>query len=110
MEESRQDGVVVIQVRGSMMTGHEVNPLHERVKALVSGGESKLIVDLSEAAWFGSAMLGVLAACMMLLDKAGGEIRLAGPAQSVRTIFTVTHMASVFAIDDSVDASVAKLR
>lgn len=62
-----------------------------------------------EVQWFGSSMLGVLSASLMVVKKAGGQFRLSGLTPKVKSIMKVTRLAAVFESADSIDEALASL-
>ncbi len=105
-EDVRKD-VAVLTVTGTLMSGPEVAPFHDHVKQLVERGINRIVVDLSKPAWCGSAMLGVLVASLSTVRNAGGDLRLAGIRERIRSLFVVTQLAEVFQTADTVDRAVA---
>ena len=104
------DDVVVIGLSGSMMSGPEVAPFFDEVKTLVADGVVNVVVDLSEVQWFGSSMLGVLSASLMVVQKAEGQFCLTGMTSKVQSIMRVTRLAAVFKTADSIDEALASMK
>ena len=105
-EETRGD-VVVLTLTSETISGPEVSDFHDKVKGLIHDGFKKIVVDLGNVRWFGSAMLGVLVASLTTLKNAGGDLRLANVAKRVDSIFAVTQLASLFSTYESVDRAVS---
>ncbi len=108
-EESRND-VVVLALSGTLMSGPEVTPLHDRIKQLVEGGITKVVIDFSEVQWFGSATLGVLTASLVTLQNAKGGLRLTGVTKTLESILKVTRLGNVFQKIDTVDQAIASFK
>lgn len=105
-EEVRED-VVVLTLTGETTGGQGVEGFHGKVKGLVHQGFKKVVVNLENVRWFGSATMGVLVASMTTLRNAGGDLRLANVAKRVDSIFAATHLASLFRNYESVDRAVS---
>mgnify|MGYP003979863025 FL=1 len=100
-EETRGEIVVM------KLTGPQVAPLQARVKELASKGVTKVVLDLSDVQWFGSATLGVMSSSLVVLQKAGGGLRLASLTPKVVGILKVTRLLPVFNPADSVEDAIA---
>ena len=101
-EEIRGD-VVVLTLASGTISGPDVEGFHGKVKGLVHNGFKKVVVDLGNVRWFGSAMLGVLVASLTTLRNAEGDLRLANLAKRMDSIFAATQLASLFKNYESVD-------
>ncbi len=110
LDQDIRGDVAVLTVSRAVTTGPDVAPLHEGIKGLVRDGIRKVVVDFSQAPWFGSAMLGVLIASLMTLRGVGGEIRLVGITDRMGSVLTVTGLDRVFQKVDTVDRAVASFK
>jgi anti-sigma B factor antagonist len=110
IEEKIIDDVAVLVVSREVMTGPDVAPFHDRVKALATQGVRKVVVDFSGVPWFGSPMLGALIGSVATLRKAGGDIRLAGLTERMLDILRVSHLTQVFKTMDTTEQGVASFR
>ena len=80
---------------------------HDHVKMLLKDGITNLVVDFSKVKWFGSAMLGVLAASLASLRAEGGDLRLTGITKKIESILMVTRLAGTFRTLDTIDRAVS---
>ena len=110
IQEETHDDVLVMRLTGPMASGPQVAPLQTRIKALSEGGATKVVLDLTDVQWFGSAMLGVMSSSLVILQKAGGGMRLASLTPKVTGILKVTRLLPVFNPADSVDEAVASFQ
>ena len=60
------------------------------VTQLLSAGEKKLVVDLSEVGYVDSATIGCLMDLYRQASAAGGSLKLAGVQKRVETMLTMT--------------------
>ncbi len=107
IDEKIQDDVVVLTLTSETIGGQEVEGFHGKVKGLVHQGFKKVVVNLENVRWFGSAMLGVLVASLTTLRNAEGDLRLANVAKRMDSVFAATHLASLFKNYESVDRAVS---
>lgn len=110
LQEEIFEDVVIFSVEGKLVVGPEVVVLHDRIKNMVGNGVVRVVVDFSNVSWFGSAMLGVLAASYTTLQTAGGGIRIVGASQKVKEIMDVTRLSDVFETMSNIEEAVASLR
>ncbi|MDP6041890.1 MAG: STAS domain-containing protein [Candidatus Latescibacteria bacterium] len=107
IREGIQDDVAVLKVAGHLMSRPQVVEFHGHVKRLVDDQVVHLVADFSEVIWFGSAMLGVLAASLVTVRKVGGDLRLTGLNPTTDHALAVTHLNTVFRVFEQVDEAVA---
>jgi len=110
IREEIYDDVAVLVVIGNLVAGPDVAVLHDHVKKLVGSGVVRVVVDFSAVSWFGSAMLGVLAASYTTVQNAGGGVRLIGVTEKVAQIMDVTRLSDVFEILPTLDDAMISLR
>jgi anti-anti-sigma factor len=105
--ETTQGDVVVLTLTSETISGPEIGDFHSKIKGLVRDGFKKVVVNLENVRWFGSAMLGALVASLTTLRNSGGDLRLANTARRVESIFAATQLASLFSSYESVDRAVS---
>jgi anti-sigma B factor antagonist len=96
LKEEVHEDVIVLSVEGNLVAGPDVVVLHECIKKWVADGIVRVVVDFSQVSWFGSSMLGVLAASYTTFQNAGGGVRLIGVSEKVAQIMAVTRLSDVF--------------
>ena len=98
--------VMVLDVRGKLMGGPETIAVHDKVKVLAEEGKKKVIIDLSHVAWMNSSGLGTMMGCLTSLKNAGGELKLSGVTEKVKSLFIITKLITIFDTYDTVDDAV----
>ena len=68
---------------------------------------SRIVVELSGLSYIASAGVGVFINGLHKARAGGGSLQLATPSQSVREIFGILGLESVFTIHDSIEEAVA---
>lgn len=100
--EHRQDAkgrdVVVVQGEIDVATSPT---LREELYALIDGGVTELVVDLSGLGFIDSSGLGVLVAALKHIRERGGQLVLAGLAQPALRVFEITDLTALFTIEPS---------
>lgn len=95
-------GVVVIGVDGQLIVSNR-HELKERVAEAVDFGARKVLVDFTATGYIDSSGLGALVSLAKKLREAGGELRLAGLNEDLRTLFELTKLDTLFDISASAD-------
>lgn len=101
------DGVTVISVKGNLMGGPETVAIHEKVKELIEKDVKKIVIDLAKVKWMNSSGLGTMMGCLTSLKNAGGELRLSGVTEKVKSLFMMTKLITIFDTHDTVEDAVA---
>jgi len=74
----------------------------------VADGRTLVVVDLSDTAFLDSSGLGALVGGLRTARAAGGDLRIAGVGQQVRTVLELTTMDRVLrpyaTVEDAVGA------
>lgn len=81
--------------------------LREAITEVVSGGGSRLAIDLSQVEFVDSSGLGALVSGLKTTRQAGGDLRIAGANQQVKLVLTLTNLERVLTPFDTVDAAYA---
>jgi anti-sigma B factor antagonist len=105
----RGGGIVAVEVAGEVDI-YTAPQLRQTLQVAIAGGTHALLVDLARATFMDSTALGVLLGALKRLRPEGGELAIACSEPSLRKIFEVTNLDSVFAIFDSAEAALAYLR
>jgi anti-sigma B factor antagonist len=99
-------GVTVVQVDGQLIVGnrHELKAL---IHAALDSGERKLLVDFSRTGYIDSSGLGALVSVSKRIREAGGELRLAGLNDDLRSLFELTKLDTLFTISETSEQALA---
>jgi anti-sigma B factor antagonist len=91
------DGVVVVAVEGQLIVGNRQelkNLVHE---ALERGGR-RFVIDCSRTGYIDSSGLGALVSMSRKVRESGGEMRIAGLNEDLRSLFELTKLDTLFPI------------
>jgi anti-sigma B factor antagonist len=99
-------GVVVVTVDGQLIVANR-HELKEKVLEAVEFGSRKILVDFTDTGYIDSSGLGALVSLAKKLREAGGEMRLAGLNEDLRTLFELTKLDTLFVITASADEALA---
>lgn len=110
IKEKFDKNVAILTVSGNMMGGPDTIALHEKVKSLIADGIKNIVIDLKGVKWMNSSGLGVLMSCYGSLTSAGGQLKLAGVAEKVQSIFLITKMIEFFETYENADRAVGSFK
>lgn len=81
--------------------------LRSAVESTVKGGSSRVVVDLDGVSFVDSSGLGALVAGLKTARQQGGDLRIAGAGEQVRTVLGLTNLDRVLrnhaAVEDALD-------
>jgi len=97
-------GIAVVVPRGrlNMVAARQ---LRQVLGDIITGGTSRIVVDLAETTFLDSSGLGALIGGLKSARQAGGDLRIARPTPEVMTVFTLTNMDKVLRPRDDVGSA-----
>ena len=99
-------GVAVLQVEGQMIVGNR-QELKDLVQAALDKGERRILIDFSRTGYIDSSGLGALVSISKRVREAGGELRLSGLNEDLRSLFELTKLDTLFAIAETPQQALA---
>jgi anti-anti-sigma factor len=99
-EAKDASGVVVIRVEGQLIVGNR-GELKDLVQHALDRGDRKLLLDFGGTGYIDSSGLGALVSISKKVREAGGELRLAGLNDDLRSLFELTKLDTLFAIAET---------
>jgi anti-sigma B factor antagonist len=99
-------GVAVVQVEGQLIVGNR-QELKDLVQAALDRGDRRLLVDFSRTGYIDSSGLGALVSISKRIREAGGELRLSGLNEDLRSLFELTKLDTLFAIAETPQQALA---
>lgn len=96
--------VMTITGRMDAVTASEYE---KSMNALITGGETAIVVDFGGLDYISSAGLRGLLVTAKLLKGKGGQIRFANVKGTVKEVFDISGLGAIFQMDDSVAAALA---
>lgn len=102
----RQSGVAVVEVDDKLIVANR-EALKDVVLAEVDAGGRKFAMDFSGTTYIDSSGLGALVSLSKKIRFKGGELRLSGLDDDLRSLFELTKLDTLFRIDDTLEESLA---
>ncbi|HZP02944.1 MAG TPA: STAS domain-containing protein [Terriglobia bacterium] len=90
--------VTILDVKGRIVLGDEIEQLRAAVRGLVAEGKKKIILNLADVDYIDSSGVGELVGCFTTVRNAGGELKLLKLSQKVQDVLYVTKLYTVFDI------------
>jgi stage II sporulation protein AA (anti-sigma F factor antagonist) len=109
IHEERKDGFLVLALEGAL-DAVSSKIFEGKVLAIIEGGETRFIVDLSRVDYVSSAGLRVFLAASKQLTPAGGKVVLCSVQEPIREVFDIVGFYSIFTILGSKDEALNSLR
>ncbi len=99
--------VVVVDVEGQLIVGNR-QELKARILEALEAGDRKFLIDFTHTGYIDSSGLGVLVSLSKKIRDEGGELKLAGLNEDLRTLFELTKLDTLFAISDTAADALAQ--
>ncbi len=106
---SEEQGCMVFHLRGRLMDQQQADRLMATLDAELGKGHKSVILDLSELQYMNSTGLNILINVLTRTRNAGGDTLIAGVSNSVRQLFVVTKLDTVFIMTPDVASAVARI-
>ena len=99
--------VTIVDLSGQIKLGEGSSVLRDIVKDLLSKGEKKILVNLSNVNYIDSSGIGELVSAHTSACNQGGEIKLLHLTKKVRDLLQIMKLYSVFQVVDDEAQAVA---
>jgi anti-sigma B factor antagonist len=99
-------GVTVITVEGQLIVANR-QELKQQVHDALDHGERKFLFDFTPTAYIDSSGLGALVSISKRVRESGGDLRLAGLNEDLRSLFELTKLDTLFAISSTTAEALA---
>jgi anti-sigma B factor antagonist len=99
-------GVLVVKVEGQLIVGNR-QELKTVVQEALDNGERKFLIDFSQTGYIDSSGLGALVSISKRIREQGGDLRLSGLNEDLRSLFELTKLDTLFAIADTSEQALA---
>jgi len=109
IHEERKDGFLVLGLEGQL-DAVSSKRFEEKVLAVIDGGETRFVIDLSRIDYVSSAGLRVFLATSKRLTPTGGKVVLCSVHEPVREVFDIVGFFSIFSIKNSKEEALQSLR
>jgi len=95
-----------VSVEGQLIVGNR-QELKSVIQDAVDKGDRKFLIDFSQTGYIDSSGLGALVSLSKKVRERGGELRLAGLNEDLRSLFELTKLDTLFSIADTPEQALA---
>lgn len=106
---SEERNCKVFHLKGRLMDQQQADRLMDTLDSELKGDHKTVVLDMGELQYMNSTGLNILINVLTRTRNAGGDTLIAAVSNSVRQLFVVTKLDTVFTITSTVDEAVAKL-
>jgi anti-sigma B factor antagonist len=99
LEHRTQDGIDIVKLPERLMMADAADA-RASLKEIISKGSGRLIVDLADTSFMDSSGLAVLVSSLQAARKKNGDVYLVHMGATVRALFELTRLHTVFQIYD----------
>ncbi len=99
LEHRTQDGVDIIKLPERLMMADAADA-RATLKEIIEQGSGKLVLNLTDTSFMDSSGLAVLVSGLQAARKRDGDVLLVGMSNTVRALFELTRLHTVFQIFD----------
>ncbi|MBL7965244.1 MAG: STAS domain-containing protein [Flavobacteriales bacterium] len=110
LSRSETGGFQVFHLAGRLMDQQQADQLMGALDQELDRGQRSIVLDLGRLQYMNSTGINIMINVLTRTRKAGGDAILAGVSPSVRQLFLVTKLDTVFTIVPEVNDAVAKLQ
>jgi anti-sigma B factor antagonist len=100
------NGITLVKVEGQLVVGNR-GELKEYIQGLLERGDRRFVLDFSGTGYIDSSGLGALVSLARKVREEGGDLRLSGLNEDLRSLFELTKLDTLFAISETPDQALA---
>jgi anti-sigma B factor antagonist len=102
--------IAILEVKGTIIGGEETDDIKIRATDLLEQGNRKLVIDLSGVTYINSSGLGALVSIHSSYGRSDGRICLCGMGKSVKNVFVLTRLTSIFEVEETIESAISKFQ
>jgi anti-sigma B factor antagonist len=99
-------GVLLVRVDGQLVVGNR-NELKDLMQRNIEAGERRFVLDFGDTGYIDSSGLGALVSIARKVREEGGDIRLSGLNDDLRSLFELTKLDTLFVISETPEQALA---
>ena len=99
LRTTKQGDAIIIAVEGQLVAANR-QQLREAVTMEIDRGARAFIIDFAETGYVDSAGLGALVSLSKKIRESNGSLRLTNLNDDLRTLFELTRLDTLFALDE----------
>ena len=88
--------VIIVDASGRLTLGEGTSALRKRMRELVDGGSTRIVLNMADVTYIDSSGIGELVAAYTTVTAARGELKLLNLAKRVHEVLNITKLYTVF--------------
>jgi len=105
--EKEIDGVMIFTLKGKLIAAGDTETLHTHIKSVLDRNMNKIVLNMKNLTRISSLGIGSILRALTMVREAGGDLRLAGLDENIKTIFSITKLIGLIKIFDQIDEALA---
>jgi anti-sigma B factor antagonist len=106
ISQREKEGVMILDLKGSLTAGDSSGVLRDTTRKLVADGRKSVVLNLAEVDYIDSTGLGALVMFYTVLRKASGRLALLNLNRRHMELLVLTKLSTVFEIFDDEQSAV----
>jgi len=99
--------VKLVKLRGRLNLGDAVDRFRDTLGYLMSSGDTRIVLDLSEVPWIDSSGIGLLVKILTSAKQKGGSVKLLNPSKFTIQTLKMICLLDLFEVSDDQERAVA---
>jgi anti-sigma B factor antagonist len=107
IERRKKNGVVILDLKGKILTGDAITEIRVAINNLVKENETKVVLNLADVPYLDSTGLGEIVRSFTSIRKINGMVKILNLTNRVKDLMTITKLITVFEAFEDEDQAVA---
>lgn len=104
--EQKYGNVMVLSIKGKLVDTPEMDKLHDKIASFIDNQAKNIVIDLQHVHRIASVGVGAILRCLSTVRNTGGDLRLTGLSDNIRSLFSITRIIGIIKIFDTVAEAV----
>ncbi len=102
--------VAILELHGSFNNMKDIDAIKSVANDLFEQGNRKIIIDLANTTFLNSLGIGSLVGIYTMYTKGHGKIKLCQIGKSIKNIFIITKLISIFEVEETREEALKKFK
>ena len=108
VKQIRWEGAAAIVQLAGEVDLHHTPAVHKALVGVCEKKPQQLVIDMAEVSYLDSSGIGVLVEVFRRMNASGGQFKLSGVVQRVRSVFEITRLDKFFKMYPTVAEALAE--
>ncbi len=96
IERRKKSGVVILDLKGKILTGDAITEIRVTINNLVKENETKVVLNFTNVPYLDSTGLGEIVRSFTSIKKIDGMVKILNLSSRVKDLMTITKLITVF--------------